>query len=216
MTQFVLIILLIISLIIIHEVGHIICGLIIGLELRGFYIGKTFFNIKERKIEKAEDFSLAVLMIAKKYLNKLEYTLYLFSGSFLNIIMGIIILSINNSFILELFAMQNIFVGILNLLPIPFDYFSDGMKLYRLHKKETSIYELLDFNILNHFYNTNLINLTELEQLNLSKCKSDYFRYKYRWYYSLLNICSDKDKERLKSEQKCMKVNKMVYNMYKI
>ena len=138
--------------IIIHELGHLVFGLLTGYQFISFRIGSLMFVKKERKI-KLKKFSLAgtggqCLMMPPEMKNGvMPYRLYNLGGVIFNLIFGglgvILCLLLKDNLLLQLFFIIFAIIGfafaIINGLPIHADVDNDGSNVCSLGKKPEAL-----------------------------------------------------------------------------
>lgn len=138
--------------IIIHELGHLVFGLLTGYQFASFRIGSLMFVKKEGKI-KLKKFSLMgtggqCLMIPPEMENGImAYRLYNLGGVIFNVIFGavgfLLVLLFNDNAVLELFSIQFAIVGIafaiINGIPIHADVNNDGANVCSLGKNSEAL-----------------------------------------------------------------------------
>ena len=139
--------------IVIHEAGHLVCGLITGYGFSSFRIG-SFMWLKEEGKIKFKRFSLAgtggqCLMTPPELVDgKMPYVLYNIGGSLANLISGLICLGFY--FIVRYipflgdFLLINVFIGVafalMNGIPIKSGMVTnDGYNAFSLGKDKTAI-----------------------------------------------------------------------------
>lgn len=133
---------------IIHETGHLVCGLITGYEFVSFRVG-SFTIVKENGRLVRRKFTIAgtggQCVMTHELVNDPEnvpYFWYHFGGGFFNIlctVIGLVLLFIisNNTaqMLLSIFAAVSLMLALMNLIPIKaMGVPNDGYNIYLLHK----------------------------------------------------------------------------------
>ena len=131
--------------IIVHEVGHLVCGLISGYKFVSFRVF-DFKIIKDEngklnfRYEKIAGTGGQCLMRAPEYVEgKFKYKLYLLGGVIFNVLFSIVFWLILPSYYTLLFALIGFTLAFLNLIPMGFN---DGMTFYHASKDETTRFVL--------------------------------------------------------------------------
>ena len=126
--------------IIVHEAGHLVCGLISGYKFVSFRVF-DFKIIKDEngklnfRYEKIEGTGGQCLMRASEYVEgKFKFKLYLLGGVIFNVLFSIVFWLILPSYYTLLFALIGFTLAFLNLIPMGFN---DGMTFYHASKDET-------------------------------------------------------------------------------
>jgi hypothetical protein len=137
-------------LVIIHEIGHIIAGLMCGHKFSGLYC-LFFCIIKEDgkwKIEKlSKDCrSIAIYSINSKDSSLLEYIFIVVAGSLFHIICGLFLI-LSSDFLYCIIGYSCLICGVFNIIFFSKNSMSDGSKIMRCITKKTRNYEILDYNI---------------------------------------------------------------------
>ena len=127
--------------VIIHEVGHLVFGLLSGYKF-------ISFRVFDFKIIKDENGKLKIryerlagtggqcLMRAPEYVEgKFKYKLYLLGGVTFNLVFSIVFWLVLPSYYTLLFALIGFALAFLNLIPMGFN---DGMTFYHASKDETT------------------------------------------------------------------------------
>ena len=131
--------------IIVHEAGHLVCGLISGYKFVSFRVF-DFKIIKDEngklnfRYEKIAGTGGQCLMRAPEYVEgKFKYKLYLLGGVIFNVLFSIVFWLILPSYYTFLFALIGFTLAFLNLIPMGFN---DGMTFYHASKDETTRFVL--------------------------------------------------------------------------
>ena len=131
--------------IIVHEAGHLVCGLISGYKFVSFRVF-DFKIIKDEngklnfRYEKIEGTGGQCLMRASEYVEgKFKFKLYLLGGVIFNVLFSIVFWLILPSYYTLLFALIGFTLAFLNLIPMGFN---DGMTFYHASKDETTRFVL--------------------------------------------------------------------------
>ena len=131
--------------IIVHEAGHLVCGLISGYKFVSFRVF-DFKIIKDEngklnfRYEKIAGTGGQCLMRAPEYVEgKFKYKLYLLGGVIFNVLFSIVFWLILPSYYTLLFALIGFTLAFLNLIPMGFN---DGMTFYHASKDETTRFVL--------------------------------------------------------------------------
>lgn len=139
--------------IVIHEAGHLVCGLLTGYGFSSFRIGNLMWIEEDGKI-KFKRFSLAgtggqCLMTPPELVDgKIPYTLYNLGGSLFNLITGLVCLGLyliaKDIPFLSVFLLTNVFIGIafalMNGIPIKSGMVTnDGYNAFSLGKDKAAI-----------------------------------------------------------------------------
>ena len=131
--------------IIVHEVGHLVCGLISGYKFVSFRVF-DFKIIKDEngklnfRYEKIAGTGGQCLMRASEYVEgKFKFKLYLLGGVIFNVLFSIVFWIILPSYYTLLFALIGFTLAFLNLIPMGFN---DGMTFYHASKDETTRFVL--------------------------------------------------------------------------
>ena len=131
--------------IIVHEAGHLVCGLISGYKFVSFRVF-DFKIIKDEngklnfRYEKIAGTGGQCLMRASEYVEgKFKFKLYLLGGVIFNVLFSIVFWIILPSYYTLLFALIGFTLAFLNLIPMGFN---DGMTFYHASKDETTRFVL--------------------------------------------------------------------------
>ena len=131
--------------IIVHEAGHLVCGLISGYKFVSFRVF-DFKIIKDEngklsfRYEKIAGTGGQCLMRAPEYVEgKFKFKLYLLGGVIFNVLFSIVFWLILPSYYTFLFALIGFTLAFLNLIPMGFN---DGMTFYHASKDETTRFVL--------------------------------------------------------------------------
>ena len=131
--------------IIVHEAGHLVCGLISGYKFVSFRVF-DFKIIKDEngklnfRYEKIAGTGGQCLMRASEYVEgKFKFKLYLLGGVIFNVLFSIVFWLILPSYYTFLFALIGFTLAFLNLIPMGFN---DGMTFYHASKDETTRFVL--------------------------------------------------------------------------
>ena len=131
--------------IIVHEAGHLVCGLISGYKFVSFRVF-DFKIIKDEngklnfRYEKIAGTGGQCLMRASEYVEgKFKFKLYLLGGVIFNVLFSIVFWLILPSYYTLLFALIGFALAFLNLIPMGFN---DGMTYYHANKDETTRFVL--------------------------------------------------------------------------
>lgn len=189
-------------LVIIHEIGHIIAGLMCGHKFSGLYC--LFFCIIKKdgkwKIEKlSKDCrSIAIYSINSKDSSLLEYIFIIVAGSLFNIICGLFLI-LSSDFLYCIIGYSCLICGVFNIIFFSKNSMSDGSKIMRCITKKTRNYEILDYNIAQRMIRENKIVLEDVEKLINSNI--DYYMIKGCYYKSCLVDITENDKNILIEKQ---------------
>ena len=170
-----------------HETAHYMMFKHYGAKFHELKIG--FFVIfesngkkKVRLAKKGErEFSISGIREEDYKWNELFFILL--AGPLINLITGLFVCIIFDDFLIcWYFGIIPLFVGLFNILPIPFDAQSDGCRMMRLLNKSSREYEVLDYNIVKGIVLNNEIKYKDLAELskssnNVHKCRCYFYRY---------------------------------------
>lgn len=137
--------------VIIHELGHLVFGLLTGYEFVSFRIGSFMIIKKEKMLLKKLSLAgtLGQCLMAPPSLKdkKIPYVLYNLGGSFFNLLVSIICLiiyAIIDELLIKLILFIAIIIGIntflTNAIPIKMMINNDGYNALSLYKNPKSIY----------------------------------------------------------------------------
>ena len=156
--------------IIVHEAGHLVCGLISGYKFVSFRVF-DFKIIKDEngklnfRYEKIAGTGGQCLMRASEYVEgKFKFKLYLLGGVIFNVLFSIVFWLILPSYYTFLFALIGFILAFLNLIPMGFN---DGMTFYHASKDETTRFVL--YLQLEYVYYQSIGKNLLIEQLEIVK-----------------------------------------------
>lgn len=144
-----------------HELGHLICGLLSGYKFGTYKLFGFVWIVEDGKVRLKRDKNKLMagqcLMFPPEDESNFKYVLYNLGGGFVNLLFGVIFIAViifvhmNDTifFICLAGATANIYMAATNLIPMAFDLPNDGMNVWMASRTKAGkhgLYCIFKFN----------------------------------------------------------------------